>query len=89
LIFVGLRFRKYEALGNDYLVIDPRDWPDGSEAEKSGNGIRIFARYLQDAGYVKGSNGTIVTAGGNAFFQYLDLGAHRIRALSPAILHRL
>ena len=27
--------------------------PDGSEAEKSGNGIRIFSRYLKDAGYVK------------------------------------
>ena len=26
--------------------------PDGSEAEKSGNGIRIFSRYLKDAGYV-------------------------------------
>ena len=27
--------------------------PDGSEAEKSGNGIRIFARYLVEAGYVQ------------------------------------
>lgn len=26
--------------------------PDGSEAERSGNGLRIFARYLWDAGYV-------------------------------------
>lgn len=26
--------------------------PDGSEAEKSGNGMRIFARYLWDSGYV-------------------------------------
>lgn len=26
--------------------------PDGSQAEKSGNGLRIFARYLCDAGYV-------------------------------------
>ena len=24
---------------------------DGSEAERAGNGIRIFARYLKDAGY--------------------------------------
>jgi diaminopimelate epimerase len=118
-LFSGLRFRKYEALGNDYLVVDPQDCPvapgpkfvralcdrkygvgsdgvlygplvdpagfririfnpDGSEAEKSGNGIRIFARYLRDAGYVKGSDGTIVTAAGNAFFRYLDPGAHRI-----------
>ena len=28
--------------------------PDGTEAEKSGNGLRIFARYLWDAGYVNG-----------------------------------
>lgn len=27
--------------------------PDGSEAEKSGNGLRIFARYLWDKGYLK------------------------------------
>ncbi len=26
--------------------------PDGSEAEKSGNGLRVFARYLWDKGYV-------------------------------------
>lgn len=85
-----LRLSKYHALGNDYLVLDPRDLatapeapairrlchrnlgagsdgilygplpskradfglrifnPDGSEAEKSGNGLRIFARYLYD-----------------------------------------
>ena len=84
-----MRFAKYHALGNDYLVIeDAGDWPldeelvrrlcerhrgvgsdgilealpqgdgglhrvriwnpDGSEAEKSGNGLRIFARYLWD-----------------------------------------
>ncbi len=88
-----MRFHKYHALGNDYLVIDPAEWPeadppspagiraichrqfgvgsdgilwgpfptpatpyglrifnpDGSEAEKSGNGLRIFARYLWDS----------------------------------------
>jgi len=87
-------FYKYHGLGNDYIVIDPKEFrikltpekiklicdrnfgagsdgilygplfkgkkislkifnPDGSEAEKSGNGIRIFSRYLADAGYVK------------------------------------
>ncbi len=88
-------FFKYQALGNDMIVIDPVSYgsslepdnvislcrrhfgigadglcfgpivedgmppysmrffnPDGSEAEKSGNGLRIFARYLWDAGYV-------------------------------------
>ena len=38
--------------------------PDGSEAEKSGNGLRIFARYLFERGYVKGKEFTIVTSGG-------------------------
>ena len=33
--------------------------PDGSEAEKSGNGLRIFARYLWDATYVKDFEFTI------------------------------
>lgn len=88
------QFYKYQALGNDMIVIDPARFegplspalirlicdrhlglgadglcygplpevergpamrffnPDGSEAEKSGNGLRIFARYLWDYGYV-------------------------------------
>ena len=84
------RSAKYNALGNDYIVLDPMSgpirprwqpsaasatgiagvgsdgvlWgpvgrdpfglrlfnPDGSEFEKSGNGLRIFARYLWDRG---------------------------------------
>ena len=28
--------------------------PDGSEAEKSGNGVRIFARWLVEEGHVPG-----------------------------------
>jgi diaminopimelate epimerase len=38
--------------------------PDGSEAEKSGNGLRIFSRYLWDKGLVKEEPFTILTAGG-------------------------
>ena len=38
--------------------------PDGSEAEKSGNGLRIFAKYLFEHGYVEGKEFTIVTSGG-------------------------
>jgi diaminopimelate epimerase len=38
--------------------------PDGSEAEKSGNGLRIFSRYLWDQGLVKDEEFTIETAGG-------------------------
>ena len=98
-------FHKYHALGNDYIVIDPRETqielapetirmicdrhkgvgsdgilfgpivendktglrifnPDGSEAEKSGNGIRIFSKYLIDAGYVKQGKFNLQTRGG-------------------------
>ena len=98
-------FHKYHALGNDYLVLDPKDGelpdeagiirichrnfglgsdgilygplktdkadfglrilnPDGSEAEKSGNGLRIFARYLYDTGAVKNDAFTVDTPGG-------------------------
>lgn len=103
-----MRFYKYHALGNDYLVLNPRDYPggippeprhirvichrhyglgsdgllwgplpstqagfglrifnpDGSEAEKSGNGLRIFARFLWDQGLVKTPRFTIETPGG-------------------------
>ncbi len=101
-----MRFFKYHALGNDYLVLDPADAaqlpaeadiirichrnfglgsdgilygplptgkadfglrilnPDGSEAEKSGNGLRIFARYLFDIGQVAGDPFTVDTPGG-------------------------
>ncbi len=38
--------------------------PDGSEAEKSGNGLRIFAAYLLDGGRVRGPRFTVETAGG-------------------------
>jgi len=38
--------------------------PDGSEAEKSGNGLRIFARYLWDKGIIKDEPVQINTAGG-------------------------
>ena len=100
-----MKFHKYQALGNDYLVVDGvsvdalpapliaricdrhfglgsdgiilpslanrrRDFglrifnPDGSEAEKSGNGLRIFARYLWDCGLVHGEAFTVQTVGG-------------------------
>jgi diaminopimelate epimerase len=38
--------------------------PDGSEAEKSGNGLRIFSRYLVEAGYVTGQDFEVQTKGG-------------------------
>ena len=38
--------------------------PDGSEAEKSGNGLRIFAKFLHDHGYARSSTFTVDTLGG-------------------------
>ncbi|MCS7235959.1 MAG: diaminopimelate epimerase [Armatimonadota bacterium] len=38
--------------------------PDGSEAEKSGNGLRIFAKYLYDHGHAPGPQFTVETPGG-------------------------
>jgi diaminopimelate epimerase len=38
--------------------------PDGSEAEKSGNGVRIFAKYLYDLGHASGDRFSIDTLGG-------------------------
>lgn len=109
-----MEFWKYQALGNDYLVIDGRDrellapdlvrricdrhfgagsdgilWheaerdhavglriynPDGSEAEKSGNGLRIFARYLFDRGLVGGDPFAVSTPGGRVSCHVLDGG---------------
>ena len=101
-----IKFSKYHALGNDYIVINPEEIkqsltsgqikkichrnygigsdgilfgpfetkesdfalkiynPDGSVAEKSGNGLRIFSRYLWDIGLVKHEIFTIHTDGG-------------------------
>ena len=112
-----MRFRKYHALGNDYLVLEPgmvaatadlarrvcdrhrgvgadgvlvevaavaADYglrivnPDGSEAETSGNGLRIFARWLHDAGRVADAPFRVRTAAGAATCQVLDAG-RRVR----------
>ena len=45
--------------------------PDGSEAEKSGNGIRIFSKYLKDAGYVKGDSYVLTTKAGKTQVDFL------------------
>jgi len=46
--------------------------PEGSEAEKSGNGIRIFSKYLFDAGYVKTRSFEIATLGGAVNIELMD-----------------
>jgi diaminopimelate epimerase len=109
----GFHAHKYQALGNDYLVIDPEELPislsvnaisalcdrnrglgsdgilygplppaeslpaaesrgfslrifnpDGSEAEKSGNGLRIFSLYLYESGRVGEAPFHVKTRGG-------------------------
>jgi diaminopimelate epimerase len=103
---MNIAFTKYHALGNDYIVIDPKDLPapltteqvktichrnfgvgsdgillgplpattakcalkiynpDGSIAEKSGNGVRIFSRYLWDTKFVGNNEFALQTDGG-------------------------
>lgn len=112
-------FHKYQALGNDYLVIDPSEFPldpapdrvraicdrnrgagsdgillgpltdpggsaapfvrifnpDGSEAEKSGNGVRIFARYLIDKGFAGNAAFPLLTKGGPVSARLVDAEA--------------
>ena len=48
--------------------------PDGSEAEKSGNGLRIFARYLWDVGDVGDDPFPVETAGGRVTCHVLERG---------------
>lgn len=98
-------YTRSHGLGNDYIVIDPKDIPfeltaeavrlicdrnrgvgsdgillvsppdgadfgvrilnpDGSEAEKSGNGVRIFAKFLREHGYTDRDRFTLHTLGG-------------------------
>ncbi len=115
----GARFSKYQALGNDYIVLDPRAWPelptpawiqricdrhrgigadgilwgpvnlrgafgvrlfnpDGGEFEKSGNGLRIFARYLWDQRLTAGPDFDIDTPAGVVTAHVLDAQGSRI-----------
>ncbi len=53
--------------------------PDGSEAEKSGNGIRIFALYVHDMGYIKETKFDLYTKGGKVGIELLDLKSNLIK----------
>lgn len=48
--------------------------PDGSEAEKSGNGLRIFSRFLYDQGLVQDMPFTVETLGGTVVCHVKDGG---------------
>ena len=55
--------------------------PDGGEAEKSGNGIRILAKFLWDHGYAPRPEFTIATLGGLVRAR-LDLDGDRVRMIT-------
>lgn len=66
---------RHFGVGSDGILFGPLDTetcdfrvrifnPDGSEAEKSGNGLRIFARFLRDRGLAGTEPFTVETAGG-------------------------
>lgn len=70
--------------------------PDGSEAEKSGNGLRIFARYLWDRAEVGRDPFTILTAGGpvsavvdrDGHMVTIDMGEARFSTLHGRMMCR-
>lgn len=55
--------------------------PDGSEAEKSGNGLRIFCRFLHDHGYTDKTAFTVSTPGGKVSAR-LDLLDGEVRLIT-------
>jgi len=68
--------------------------PDGSEAEKSGNGLRIFSRYLYDCGDVDANPFSIETVGGNVTARvecpdliYIDMGKIRLDAAETLMIN--
>lgn len=123
-----IEFYKYQALGNDYLVLPEIDGaqlapaltrricdrhfglgsdgllcpggrdsegrfllrifnPDGSEAEKSGNGLRIFARFLWDQRAVGAEPFAVVTAGGVVRCEVRDQGRSVFLEMGQASFH--
>lgn len=77
---------RHYGIGSDGLLIDIDDEeipslriinPDGSEAEKSGNGLRIYARYLFDIGRVAHQPFLVNTSGGQVRCEVSE-GAHQV-----------
>lgn len=57
-----------------------RIWnPDGSIATTSGNGVRIFAKYLKDASYVQKKHYKIYTEAGDVEVWYLNEEGSRLK----------
>ncbi len=68
----GILWGPFEAAGADFALRIFN--PDGSEAEKSGNGLRIFSRYLWDESLVCEAPFAILTPGGRVTSQILEGG---------------
>ena len=78
-----------EGLGSDGVLEGPilkedgmhvKVWnPDGSESETSGNGVRIFAKYLKDASYVQKKNFKLYTGNGPVEVTFLNEDGSRLR----------
>ncbi len=54
--------------------------PDGSKVEQSGNGVRIFAKYLRDAGYVTEQSFILTTKAGDVEVEFLEEDGNCMRA---------
>ena len=86
---VSMLCNRNMGLGSDGILEGPfigeksmslKIWnPDGSIAEKSGNGVRIFAKYLKDAGYVQKKKYDLMTDGGQVEIAYLNEDGSRLR----------
>lgn len=73
----------------DERQIGVKIWnPDGSIAEKSGNGVRIFAKYLKDADYVQKKNYMLRTDGGVVEITYLNETGSRLRVSMGTLCFR-
>ena len=61
--------------------------PDGSEAEKSGNGVRIFSKYLKDMGYITEPSFVLTTLGGDVDVQYLSADGRLMKVLMGKVTY--
>lgn len=52
---------------------------DGSEAEQSGNGVRIFAKYLLDEGYIRKKKFTLNMLAGQVEVEFLEKNGATMR----------
>lgn len=56
--------------------------PDGSEAEKSGNGLRIFCKYIYDYGFTKNNEFSVETKGGLVKAKIIETSNNRAKLIS-------